>query len=274
MAATVAGVMLTGVHGSRPSSGVSVGTLYSCTTHSLIYQTSDTGSTWGTWANLGGTGAMATDALWDTAGDLAVGTGANTGAKLAIGAAGGALSVINSAVAWNSGTSFPGSKATGDRYWRTDLGMEAYWDGTRWLTTQLFDWTSNPSIDTSMSTGGYTVDAVGAMFTPWFTTYDLYVTRWDASLRVDASNSGNTGSHYWTCALQVGTSANSYTTLSGATVNTSAISANVNTAFTASVGQLWTPGTNPIGRCLLSKTGTPGKLVYAAFVARYRLVLT
>lgn len=60
MAATVAGILLTGNHASRPSSGVSVGTLYSCTDHSLIYQTSDTGSTWGTWASLAGTGIAAT----------------------------------------------------------------------------------------------------------------------------------------------------------------------------------------------------------------------
>lgn len=57
MAATVAGILLTGNHASRPSSGVSVGTLYSCTTHSKIYQTSDTGSTWADWATLGTSGA-------------------------------------------------------------------------------------------------------------------------------------------------------------------------------------------------------------------------
>lgn len=55
MAATVTGILLTGNHAGRPSSGVSAGTLYSCTTHGLIYQTSDTGSTWATWATLGGT---------------------------------------------------------------------------------------------------------------------------------------------------------------------------------------------------------------------------
>lgn len=88
MAATVTGVLLTGNHAGRPSSGLQAGTLYSCTTHSLIYQTSDTGSTWATWANLSGTGAMATDTLWDAAGDIAVGTGANTAAKLTVGASG------------------------------------------------------------------------------------------------------------------------------------------------------------------------------------------
>lgn len=56
MASTVSGVLLTGNHAGRPSSGVTAGTLYACSTHSLIYQTSDTGSTWATWATLG-TGA-------------------------------------------------------------------------------------------------------------------------------------------------------------------------------------------------------------------------
>lgn len=83
-------------------------------------------------------GGMATDALWDAAGDLAVGTGANTAAKLTIGAAGGAVSRVNGAVDWNSGTGFP-TAATGDRYWRTDLRMEFFYDGTRWLSTALFE---------------------------------------------------------------------------------------------------------------------------------------
>nr|DAL04211.1 MAG TPA: Right handed beta helix region [Crassvirales sp.] len=39
------------------------------------------------WATAGG-GAVATDAIWDAKGDLAVGTGANTGAKLTVGANG------------------------------------------------------------------------------------------------------------------------------------------------------------------------------------------
>lgn len=59
MAATVTGILLTGNHAGRPSSGLQAGTLYACSTHSLIYQTSDTGSTWGTWATLGETGNAA-----------------------------------------------------------------------------------------------------------------------------------------------------------------------------------------------------------------------
>lgn len=54
VATTLNGVMLTGDHASRPAaSGVAKGTLYSCTTHSLIYQSDS--SSWTTWATLGGT---------------------------------------------------------------------------------------------------------------------------------------------------------------------------------------------------------------------------
>lgn len=82
----------------------------------------------------GTTTTVATDTIWDAAGDLAVGSGADTAAKLAKGAAGGHLSIINGAVAWDSGTSFPASKLTGDRYYRTDLNGVWYWDGSQWLS--------------------------------------------------------------------------------------------------------------------------------------------
>lgn len=90
MAATVAGVLLAGTHAARPAaSAVSAGTLYSCSDHSLVYQSD--ASSWSTWANLAGTGSMATDALWDAKGDLAGGTGANTAVKLVVGTNGQVL---------------------------------------------------------------------------------------------------------------------------------------------------------------------------------------
>lgn len=55
MGATVQGILLTGDHASRPSSGLEYGTIYACTTHLAIEQTSDTGSTWATWPQLMGT---------------------------------------------------------------------------------------------------------------------------------------------------------------------------------------------------------------------------
>jgi hypothetical protein len=57
--ATLPVLFATGIHASRPAaSAVGKGGLYSCTTHSLVYQTD--GSSWSTWANLAGTGGTGT----------------------------------------------------------------------------------------------------------------------------------------------------------------------------------------------------------------------
>ena len=62
-----------------------------------------------TWTLLGdgggGGGAVATDAIWDAAGDLAVGTGANTAAKLTKGNNGDVLTISGGNVVWGAGGS-------------------------------------------------------------------------------------------------------------------------------------------------------------------------
>lgn len=62
-----------------------------------------------TWTLLGdgggGGGAVATDAIWDAAGDLAVGSGANTAVRLAKGNNGDVLTISGGSVAWGAGGS-------------------------------------------------------------------------------------------------------------------------------------------------------------------------
>lgn len=54
MTATVAGIHLSGDHASRPAANtVPDGSLYSCSTHDLIYQSDFGGNSWATWATLG-----------------------------------------------------------------------------------------------------------------------------------------------------------------------------------------------------------------------------
>ena len=81
----------------------------------------------------GNTSTVATDAIWDTAGDIAVATGADAAAKLAIGNAGGAVRRINATVQWDSRTSSP-TVASGDRWWRSDHAQDYYYDGTNKLS--------------------------------------------------------------------------------------------------------------------------------------------
>ncbi len=77
-----------GTHGARPAAAASNQGYYYFETDTLtLFQS--TGSTWvqlAPAANLVG-GSVATDAIWDAVGDLAVGTGSNTAAKLAKGSA-------------------------------------------------------------------------------------------------------------------------------------------------------------------------------------------
>lgn len=57
MTTRVTDITATGIHSARPAANaVPTGSLYSCTTHSLIYKTD--GSTWSTWATLGAGGAV------------------------------------------------------------------------------------------------------------------------------------------------------------------------------------------------------------------------
>jgi hypothetical protein len=97
-ALTLPGVLLTGTHAGRPAAtAVGTGTLYACSDHSLIYQSD--GASWSTWATLGTTGSVATDAIWDAAGDLAVGSGSNTASKLSAGATAGHVLTSNGSAA-------------------------------------------------------------------------------------------------------------------------------------------------------------------------------
>lgn len=74
MAGTVAGILLFGTHAARPASGLMTGTLYACSDHDLVYQTTDQGATWVTWATLGGTPPVAGTPA------VVLGTAAATGA--------------------------------------------------------------------------------------------------------------------------------------------------------------------------------------------------
>jgi hypothetical protein len=82
--------LLTGIHSARPAaSAVPAGTLYSCTTHSLIYQ-SDGSSAWSTYATLGTAETLAAT-IADAKGDLIAASAADTVARLPVGSNGQVL---------------------------------------------------------------------------------------------------------------------------------------------------------------------------------------
>ena len=71
------------------------------------------------------------------------------------------------------GTSFPGSPATGDRFWRSDRAIEYYYDGTRWLSTQLHSMPIQLSDQNNPRTSS--LGFLGRAANPWAGLYDIYL---------------------------------------------------------------------------------------------------
>jgi hypothetical protein len=99
---TVPGMFLTGDHASRPAAtAVGSGSIYSCTTDSLIYQSD--GATWTTWATLG-TGGAIVDPM-TTRGDMIVRNASNVTARLGRGTASQVLTSDGTDLLWDDVTS-------------------------------------------------------------------------------------------------------------------------------------------------------------------------
>lgn len=223
----------------------------------------------GTVTDIGsGSGNVAADAIWDTAGDLVVGTGANTAAKLVKGAAGANLSSYNGVVAWNGGTSFPATPATGDRYWRSDLGMEFYYDGTRWLSTQLFTLPA-PGIPLAgiSASAGFT----RSVAPPLLGGSDAYLVSVSCGFIVASGGTALSGSHKWEIVITKRFTGGS-TDFVTVTINSG--NSNEWRSSTTSVGALMNSGTthHEIDTTAV-KTGSPGNLT-GSISLNYRIVAT
>lgn len=160
----------------------------------------------------------------------------------------------------NGGTSFPGSPATNDLFYRTDRSMLYFYDGTQWLTVQTFE------VALAHQQMIYpTATAATLAWMPIRQDYGMYLLKWHITTFV---GSPNTGSAYWTVALDRFTAANSSTNI--ASISTSAdTQANwvnhdtaINAVLSSSARALRTIGT---------KTGSPGT-IYPLSTISYRLI--
>ena len=123
MTATVSGIHLSGTHAARPAAGgPPAGSLYSCTTDSLIYRTD--GTSWSTWASLAGTGLSNP---MTTAGDIIVGGVSGAPARLAAGTAGYPLV--------GGGAGVASAYAAAGKF----HGCHVYKNGTQTASPLLFD---------------------------------------------------------------------------------------------------------------------------------------
>ena len=216
----------------------------------------------------GGAAAIATDTLWAAAGDIAVATGNDAAGVLALGAVGGVVGRVNGAVAWNGGTAFP-TMATSDRFYRSDLAMEFYYDGTRKLSVQ-FGYDPIEGVNGALP---ITATTFGTHRSPAPNNWggsDIYLTNVWTSFNV-SGGTALSASHKWvgTVAKVAGAVSTTIATItidSGASsswrVDTTAISALMNNGTAHhQIAVDWT------------KTGTPGNL-FVMHRLMYRIVAT
>jgi hypothetical protein len=162
------------------------------------------------------------------------------------------------------GTAFPGSPATNDTFFRTDLGLLCYYDGTRWLSVDTFSaGSAGALLSSSIANANLSVHRLRGDYAPYF-TYLTAVTR---------SATTNNGSNYWTITLEGQATALGTATTIGS-FNTSADTVNIYTShdgFTVSTA-------NPTNRAHLNVNltigaGAPGSFLLD-FTAFYKLIIT
>jgi hypothetical protein len=163
------------------------------------------------------------------------------------------------------GTAFPSTDITiaaGDRFFRTDLGFECYYDGARWLTVQVVPMVLLPNRTT--------VAANTIWDTRVRTDMALYVEYYAISTNVAATNNGT---NFWTITCQgVNLGLTAATTVYQP--NTSADTAATETDHSGAVaaGSV-APANNAFLRVSANKTLTPGNLTLAV-TAYTRLIVT
>lgn len=159
------------------------------------------------------------------------------------------------------GTAFPASPPTGFLFYRSDLGLLCYYDGTRWLTVDQFTITSDRLLTPAAGT---------IIVAPFRGGFAPYITRRDTLLLTGATN---TGANYWTISL-VGASANQGATSAIDSMNTSALAGATWSTTGAAPSTSATPANNAALDLSLTATGAPSLLAQLVVTLTYRLIVT
>lgn len=98
-------------------------------------------------------------------------------------------SAVGGGVGIPSGASFPGSPATNDLFFRTDRGIVYFYDGTRWLSVEIF--TVNIAAQDKLLPTALANEMDSA--NPFWNEYDVYVLR----VKLTSFNSATTAANYF-----------------------------------------------------------------------------
>lgn len=177
-------------------------------------------------------------------------------------------------VLFGAGTGFPGSPTADDLFYRTDLNLLFFYDGTRWVTTMLYHehtsfhntavGTEYPGITSSISQASMPTPRLGSGSDIWLVGATMTF--------LVSGGTALSGSHKWVTLLTKSPTDNSDVTILTFTVDSG--SSGVWRQDAQAIGALLNNGTVHYSYKLKStKTGTPG--TYFAYVdITYRVVAT
>ncbi len=162
------------------------------------------------------------------------------------------------------GTSFPGSPASGDRFKRTDINVDCFYDGTRWLSEQLF------------SQGLHSVNGT-ILSSPWDYTMPHPFRHKALSIYIEdfqhltILTNGTTASNYFAYRLSTFEATGSTVTGLGAGLTSQSQTQNVWTSTSEAINAVVAPTVEMI---YVSVTETGAATAFMSFAFNYRLVVT
>lgn len=159
-----------------------------------------------------------------------------------------------------AGTAFPSAPATGTLFFRTDRNIEYVYDGTRWLSTQLFHGEFNHTDGTLPISSAQTF----RLRNPEFGRYAIWVERSSIAHYI---TSATPASNYFT--MQIVHQLGGGSTNVGASINTAGATQNAWGAV-AGTPNAEVPSTAAHIQATLSLTGSPGGFIVPGI--SYRLV--
>lgn len=170
------------------------------------------------------------------------------------------------------GTSFPSGAVSGDHYYRTDLDMWFFYDGSRWLSVTLFT-TVVGERDVVANTTGIAASTAavhrGAV-PPLLGGSDIWLDKMEFIYFINGGTALS-GSHQWTVDMQKLTSGGTATTIVFFTINSGTLG--VWRRETRTIAALLGAGHYNFSETL-TKTGTPGNYISLEPVLSYRIVAT
>lgn len=171
-----------------------------------------------------------------------------------------AVTGLSAGAGYGEGSAFPGSPGLNDKFYRTDLNLLCYYDGTRWLTTSIY----------GMQLQGINPPPTIASGAGWQLAPDqesIYVTSVQSGSRVPGTNNST---NYWNIvfASHDGTNLNTI-----ATITTQGLS-----YASPDVFRLLSSAVNAAVSCrsaviTFNSVGSPGS-IYTSARINYRLVVT